>query len=196
MSTLLGTLRQFAHTHDDLPAFHAAYLVLTFLIAAMFNMGAFAVLIIAHVSLDVVKYREVHRYPWRAVFEGALRESLVDLVLFFLGLTFAVYLHHSLVGIASLSGLARADVTLIRAFATFVPKFEILHHFLTVVSHVRHYLYSIHSRMGYPWSSVEYLCFFSLALSMILLLGAPFILHLDMEGMERILVDELIPWRI
>ena len=196
MSTLLGSLRHFAHTHDDLPAFHAAYLVLTFLVAAMLNMGAFAVLIIAHISLDIVKYREVHRYPWRAVFEGAVRESLVDLVLFFVGFTFAVYLHHSLAGIASLSGLARADVTLIRAFATFVPKFEILHHFLKVVSHVRHYLYSIHSRMGHPWSTVEYLCFSFLALSVILLLGAPFLLHLDAQAMEKILLEELIPWRI
>lgn len=196
MSSILGNLRHFAHTHDDLPAFHAAYLVLTFLIAAMLNMGAFGVLIIAHISLDIVKYREVHRYRWRAVFEGALRESFFDVVLFFTGFTFAVYLHHSLVGIASLSGLARADVTLIRAFATFVPKFEILHHFLKIVSHLRYYLYTIQSRMGRPWSAVEYLCFFFLGLSVVLLIGAPMVLHLDVAAVERILLDELIPWRM
>ena len=196
MSRILWNLRHFAHTHDDLPAFHAAYLVLTFLIAAMFNMGAFGLLIIAHISLDIVKYREVHRYSWRMVMEGVLRESLFDLVLFFLGFTFAVYLHHSLSGIATLSGYARAEVTLVRAFATFIPKLDILHHFLTIISHVRHYLYAVHSHIGCPWSAMEYLCFFSIVLSVILLFSAPALLHLNIETIERIVLEELIPWHI
>ena len=62
MSTAIRHLRIFAHEHDDIPAFHAAYLVGTFLAAAIFNLGFFLLLIIGHMCLDVVKYRDFHGY--------------------------------------------------------------------------------------------------------------------------------------
>ena len=62
MQRVATRLRTFAWVHDELPAFHAAYLVLTFLTAALFNFGVFALLIAAHMMLDFVKYREVHGF--------------------------------------------------------------------------------------------------------------------------------------
>ena len=54
MDTIFNSVRHFAHEHDDQPAFHATYLVIAFLTALLFNLGAFGLLIIAHMSLDMV----------------------------------------------------------------------------------------------------------------------------------------------
>lgn len=193
MQHTLQHLRLFAHTHDELPAFHAGYLVLTFLVAAMFNMGAFAMLVVAHMALDVVKYRDVHGYPWRRVLEGTVRESLVDVTLLFIGLVFAVYLHHSLAGIALFSGYLRTEITIVRALGTIIPKLEILHHVLKIASHIQHYLDSIHPRMEKEWSRLEKVCLVSFAISLLLLVLAPSILGLDAIQLEQIIRDEMIP---
>ena len=55
MPHTLASARLFAHRHDELPAFHAAYLVITVLCAALLSLGAFAALIVAHIALDYVK---------------------------------------------------------------------------------------------------------------------------------------------
>ena len=183
------------HEHDDLPAFHAAYLVLTMLAAAMFNMGVFGLLIIAHMSLDLVKYREFHGMSWRATFEGILRESLIDITLLFVGLVFGIYLHHS-VGIAGLSGLMRAEVTIIRALGTMIPKMKILHNFLKVMSHLHHYMRHVHPHFRDSYSGVERACFFFLGITITLLLLAVPILDLTMLEYQNILADQLIPWNI
>lgn len=193
MTHTLQHLRLFAHTHDDLPAFHAGYLVLTFLVAAMFNMGTFALLVVAHMSLDIVKYRDIHGLPWRGVIEGTVRESLVDLTLLFVGLVFAVYLHHSVAGIATLSGLMRAEWTIVRALGTIIPKVNILHHVLKIASRLHHYLDSIHPRIRRGWSSLEKVCLFSFAVALFLLMLAPSILGLDAIQLEQIIRGEMIP---
>lgn len=193
MTHTLQHLRLFAHTHDDVPAFHAGYLVLIFLVAAMFNMGAFALLILAHMTLDVVKYREVHGYSWKGVIEGTVRESLVDITLLFVGLVFAVYLHHSVAGVATLSGFMRAELTLVRALGTIIPKLKILHHILKIVAHIQHYLDSIHPRMHKGWTDLEKVCLASFAISLLLLLLAPSLLGMDAPILEQIIREEMIP---
>ncbi len=189
-------LKYFAHRHDQLPAFHATYLVLTVLAASLFPLGAFGLLIIAHMSLDCVKYREHHRYTWNRTGIAMLRESLVDITLFMLGLLFAVYLHHSLPGIAALSGLYRSEVTLLRAFGTLIPKMKILYDFLAVLSNLHHYLHHVPTYVKKGWDPVEYVSLFSLPIIVVLLLLAPSVLSLDATHFAVILRSELIPWNI
>lgn len=192
---LMDTIRRFAHEHDDLPAFHAAYLVLTMLAAAMFNMGVFALLIVAHMSLDLVKYRELHGMPWRSTVEGIMRESLIDITLLLVGLVFGVYLHHS-VGIAGLSGLLRAEVTIIRALGTMIPKMTILHDFLKVISHLNHYMRHVHPHFRDGYTGVERACFFFLGIAFTMLIFAIPILNLTVLEYQNILADQLVPWNI
>lgn len=196
MTQTIIALRHFAHEHDNLPAFHAGYLVLTLLVAMLLNMGAFGLLILAHMSLDVVKYREVHGYSWKKVLEGTVRESLLDVTLLFVGITFAIYLHHSVVGMASLSGFMRAEVTMVRGVGMLIPKIEILHKFLKIIAHVEQYLAHVHPNIHKGWNSLERLCFVFLAVTVGLLIIAPWILNLHWGMLQGILLEELIPWRV
>jgi len=195
MQTLFNRLRAFAHQHDDLPAFHAGYLVLTLLAAALFNMGAFALLIVAHMTLDYVKYRELHGMSFRSTWEGILRESLVDITLLSVGLVFAVYFHHT-GGIAGLSGLMRAEFTIIRALGTVIPKMKILQDFLKVVSHLHHYMAHIHPHFRDAYTAVERACFFFLGIALTLLVLASPILDISMTDYQQVLMEELIPWNL
>ncbi|MDD4628478.1 MAG: hypothetical protein PHE68_03745 [Candidatus Peribacteraceae bacterium] len=188
------TIRRFAHEHDDLPAFHAGYLVLTVLVAALFNLGAFAVLILAHVSLDIVKYREVHQCNWRRTMEGVFHENVFDVLLLAIGFVFAVYFHHT-GGIAGVSGVMRADVTIFRAFGTLIPKVEILQDFLKVTLHLSAYLRFPHSQLGSGWSQGERLCLFFLSACVILLISAPFVQGMDASDFGEIIAREVAPWR-
>lgn len=188
-------LRHFAHAHDEIPAFHAAYLVLTFLAAAMLNMGAFGLLIIAHMSLDIVKYREIHGKNWLVTLEATFRESLVDIAVFCVGLVFAVYLHNT-IGLVGLSGLLRAEATMLRMLGTVIPKLTILNDFLKMMVHLRHYLQRVHPQLQREWTPLERVCVLSIAVTLGLIAGATSIMNVDPAIVERVLVEELVPWRI
>ncbi|MFA7681918.1 MAG: hypothetical protein WCX61_02710 [Candidatus Peribacteraceae bacterium] len=187
--------RDFAHRHDDIPAFHAGYLVLTLLAAAMFSLGAFGLLIIAHMTLDLVKYREYHGYGWKLTLEGMVRESLMDVTLLMIGLVFSVYLHHS-VAFPGLSGAMRAELTIIRMFGTLIPKMKILHNFLKVMAHLRHYLDHAHPHLRQHWSVIDRVCFWTISFSAFLLAFSAPILHVNYTLINSILMQELIPWMI
>ncbi|MAE68794.1 MAG: hypothetical protein QF793_01920 [Candidatus Peribacteraceae bacterium] len=195
MNSLVASVRAFAHQHDDLPAFHAAFLILAFITAGLFNLGAFGLLIVAHMSLDIVKYRERHQYSWKDTFDGVVRESLVDVTLLSVGLVFSVYLHHG-VGVASVAGLMRAELSVLRMLALLVPKLKILHHFLKVVAHLHHYLEQVHPRHRKGWSGLDHLCFYFLGLSVFLLIFAAPLMHVEWSLVGEILAEELIPWRL
>lgn len=192
----MNTLKSFALRHDQLPAFHAGYLVLTILIASLFHLGAFAVLIAAHMTLDCVKYREYHRYSWRKTVRAMTRESLVDITLLMLGILFAVYLHHSLPLIAGLSGLYRSEVTVVRALGMLVPKIKIFYDFIVILSNVHRYLSRVPTYLGKPWTPVEYVSLLSLALMIVLLCLAPTVLSIDTSRFLWILGSEMVPWTI
>ena len=81
MRTILHAFGTFARGHDDIPAFHAGYLLLTFLAAALFNLGICAIFVCGHMSLDLYKYRDVHHYTWMQTVRATMLESLVDLML-------------------------------------------------------------------------------------------------------------------
>ena len=193
MNTFLLPLRRFAYEHDDLAAFHAGYLVLAFLSAGFFNLGAFALLVVAHMALDWVKYRERHGCTYKETIEGMAHENLVDVTLLMVGLVFSVYLHHS-IGVASLSGLMRAEISVIRAAALLVPKLKVLHHFLKIVAHLHHYLNQVHHQQRKGWSGLEHLCFYFCGLSFLLVLFAAPLMGSDPSVVQHILLEELIPW--
>lgn len=192
----MRSIRSFAHKHDDLPAFHAAYLVLTVLAAAMFNLGFFAVLIVAHMCLDVFKYREVHKLSWARTAEGVVRESLIDCTLFLMGLVVAVYLHPSLAGMMSIKGMMLAEITVLRSFGMIAPKLKILYEVIRILADIDHYLTRLHPRFGKNASMVEYVCMFSICVTLGMLVIAPIILMLTNQQYAFILLDELMPWKM
>lgn len=195
MQLVFIQIRRFAHEHDDMPAFHAGYLVLALLAAGLFNLGVFGLIVFAHMVLDFVKYRDHHGYGWKMTLEGVIRESLVDITLIGIGLVFSVYLHHT-VGVASVSGLMRAELTVVRAVALLVPKVKILHHFLKIMAHLHLYLDHIHPRMRTGWSALDHLCFYFLGISAFLILFAAPLMHVSWDVIGDILKHELIPWHL
>lgn len=194
MTHILTGVRTFAQRHDELPAFHAAYLVLTILVAALFNLGAFGLLILAHMVLDTVKYREIHRMGWLDTLRATFRENLFDHTLFVLGFLIAVYLHHSLPGIAGISGLLRSEITLARGLGTLLPKTEILQRFLHVLFHLRHHLTQSETPIGERFTPTERFSIVLIGCSALLLLLAPAILHVKGTQLLLITQEEMIPW--
>ncbi len=184
----------FIRNHDDIPAFNAAYWMLTFIAAMLFNAGVFALLIAFHMALDVFKYRSVHKQNVWKTLEGVVRESLIDVALFLLGITFAVYCHISLPLIAGLQGLLRAELTLANAAVRVGVHMTILHHFLVMLANVQHYLENLHPLFGRKWSLLERVSVGSIAVTLSLLVAAPFILNLSSDAYAQILTEELIPW--
>ena len=192
----MNSLRHFTLWHDELPAFHASYLVLALLLSALFPLGAFGLLILAHMSLDLVKYRELHRLTWKKAIIATLRESLLDWMLLTAGLTLAVYLHHSIPIIASLSGLYRAELTIVQGLGSVIPKMKVLYRFAEIMSNMRMYLNAMPRYLGKSLSPVEHMCVIALCVFVLLLVLAPSILGFDAAHYATILRSELVPWRI
>lgn len=189
---LIGRLRLIAQRHDDLPAFHAAFLVSTFLAAAVLNLGCFALLIAIHMSLDIVKYHDVHGYGFRKTLHATFLENLFDLTLFFIAFASSIYLHHTF-ALASLSGIRRAGLSLFEVITTVVPKMQILQHFLYLLSGLHSYLHMIHPRVGRPLSGAQRLCIASVAVCVLLLILSPYRFAGHESELAEILMKELIP---
>ncbi|MBI1934075.1 hypothetical protein HYS30_00235 [Candidatus Peregrinibacteria bacterium] len=194
MTHILTGIRTFAQRHDELPAFHAAYLVLTILTAALLNLGTFGLLIVAHMVLDTVKYREIHRMSWTKTVRATFRENLFDHTLFILGFLIAVYLHHSLPGIAGISGLLRSEITIARGLGTLLPKAEILQRFLHVIYHLRHHLTQSETPIGERFTPTERFSIVLIGCGALLLFLAPMILHIGSAQLLLITQEEIIPW--
>jgi hypothetical protein len=105
--------RHFAHEHDEFPAFHAAYIVAAIFTSLLFHLGAFLLLILFHMSLDFVKYREIHGLPLFDTFRAMILESILDIALLLFALTLSVYLHNTFLVTLS-SGFVRSEFTLIQ----------------------------------------------------------------------------------
>ena len=195
MSTKTFNFKAFAIRHDDIPAFHAAYLALTVLIASLMTLGAFAVLIAAHMALDVVKYREVHGMRWGLVIRGVVRESLLDIVLLIIGFTSIVYLHYG-VGLAAASGLLRFQEAILSGTILLATKSKIFFDFLTVISALPTHLRKIQVHPKKPWSAFECFLFGVLGACSVLLIVLPPLIGYPMEIFARIIGAEIVPWRI
>lgn len=189
-------LLNLARTHDDLPAFNAAYWLLTLLAAMLFNAGAFILLIAGHMALDVFKYRELHSKKWSKVVEGVARENVVDVSVVALGVAFAIYCHTTLPIFAGIQGLIRTEIAIVNAIVQVTVKTHVLHGFLTILADLHQYLAKIHPRMGKGLSPVEVLSLLALLASVALSVAAPWILDLDAAHFSHILEGIFVPWRI
>ncbi len=184
--------RRFARQHDDLPAFHAAFLVSTFLAAAILNLGCFAVLILLHVCLDIVKYHDVHGLSRMKTVYAAFLESLFDITLFFIAFASSVYLHHTF-ALASLSGLRRAGLSLFEIITTVVPKMQILQHFLYLLAGFHSYLHMIHPTIGKPMNTAQKVCLLAIVFCIGLLLFSPYRFAGQEDELMKIFARELVP---
>ena len=193
MASQARSLRALAVAHDDLPAFHAGYIVLTFLAAALFKLGLFALLIGAHMALDIVKFREYHRYGLAATIRAVLRGSLPDVTFFMIALTCAVYFHQSLPIIAAVSGISRSALTLLGATGTVVPKWEIGNRFVRTLRNLPAYFRAV-LRVGTPFDRVERFCLFALCLNLAVLAVSPLLLNMDGTGIIAVIMGELRLW--
>lgn len=189
-------LSTLVRSHDDLPAFNAAYWLLTLLAAMLFNAGAFMLLIVGHMVLDVYKYRDIHGKNWRKVAEGVVRESLIDVSVVSLGVAFAVYCHTALPLIAGLRGIVRTEIAILNGLVQVIAKTHVLHGFLTILADVHTYLEKAHPRMGKRLSFVEVVCVLGLIASVTLTIAAPWILNLDFGQAVHIAEDIFLPWRL
>lgn len=179
----------FATHHDDVPAFHAGYLVLTFMIAALLNLGVFVILIALHIAFDIVKYRSAHGCSWSETIYRALRESIVDIALLFVALVAVVYLHEG-TGIIVLGGFLRAEATIARALFTVLPKFSIIGHTLPSISAP----FAHEPTEPLAWTSMERISLMTICIALVMLLTASS-LTADTDGLQRVLIDQLLPWR-
>lgn len=195
MTYTFQRIKFFVHEHDELPAFHAAYLLLTFLVAVLLNLGVFAVLVAAHMALDLVKYREVHGYGWMQTVRATFIESVADLMLLSLGTFFAVYLDHG-AGVVALAGFLEFEGALARAIALFIPRIEILSHFLHVVSDVRHHLREATVKKRQVLSLGQKLCVITLTACVALTALSPVLLRVESSLVLEILAAEWVPWNV
>lgn len=188
-------LREFARSHDDIPAFHAAFLVFALLAAAMFNLGVFAVLIVLHMGLDFVKYRDVHHCSLPRTAKGMLLESLPDLALLMIGLSFSVFVHHS-TAVLGVSGLLHANLTILRSLGVFLPKVAILEHIIEIIIHLRRYLRHPHPDLDALWTTRNIVYVTVIALCVVSLFMAGPLTNTDSSVIAQIVWWELTPWNL
>ena len=192
MHILTAEFRRFASRHDDIPAFHAAVIAITVIAAALFNIGAFLLLIIAHASLDIVKYRDVHRMRWGKTLYATFREGLLDLAFLALALSFALYLHHGQ-SVFALSSAVRIEEVLIRFVGMGIARLEVLVHGIWVFSNLRQHLLDLRVGNG-PWKRRETLFLLVLLSSIIFIVSSP--LFMDTGAIGKVFSEQLIPWRL
>lgn len=192
MLAISSTFRGFAHEHDDIPAFHAAFLVGTILCAALFNLGFYALLILAHVVLDIVKYRDVHGMSIRKTLYAAALESIGDIALFLLSLTFAIYLNHTYM-LSALGGMMRSELTVLRAFGTMLPKIRILENMCAIALNFHGYLHTPHPSLSRPFTRLEHCSMWTIVVCLALLAVAFVLFQTNQWDLASVLRHELIP---
>ncbi len=185
------SLRSFALSYEDLPAFHAAYFMLVVIFAGLCNLGFFAAVIALHLAIDVFKYHTVQKMKPHETFIAVFRENLTDLALFFLALSSVVFLHPELPSIAILTGSSLNHVTIMRGLAVLLPKLTILHHSVRILFHLSGHIHAKNVRLISGWTLTECLSFAVLLIALFLLVLAPPILHLTPEQFQSLLGTQL-----
>ncbi len=191
MQSLSTQFHAFAKSHDDLPLFHAGYLVLTLLAFFLLNLGVFSLLIAAHIALDLVKFSNMPETTPKVTVIATVRENLIDLFMLSLALCLAVYLHHG-AGIIAVSALLRLEVTLVRSFAIFLPQIENVWHGMSAFGNIRRHVARIQYATA-PWSMGEKVMLWGFLMSLFLIVIAPVLTH-DFPAVALILKEELMPW--
>lgn len=183
-------VKAFAVDHDDLASFHLSSIVLTVIAAAFLNTGAFAVLILAHAVLDIVKYREADM-RWTRTALATFREGLLDLFFLALSICFALYLHHGQ-SIFVVSRLILLEEFILRTVGIGLARFEILLHGLWVFSNVHQHLREVRASAG-PWRTTERLCLTGFLLATAFILLSPLVM--EPGALTTVFFQELVPWR-
>jgi hypothetical protein len=192
MTAMTSSFRGFAHEHDEIPAFHAAFLVSTILSAAVFNLGFFGLVILGHMTLDFVKYRDVHGLSVRMTLKAMLLESIGDIALFLLALTFAVYLNHTYL-LSALSGMVRSELTILRAAGTLIPKVRIMENILAIALNWHSYMHTTHPALERPLSRLEKWSIRTIIVCTSMLVLAVILFHANEWDLIRVLEHELVP---
>ena len=178
----------------DLPALHAAYVLMAIIAAGLLNLGVIGMLLCTHLVLDVWKYHVRFRIGLARLPSVLLRANIIDLTLFFLAVCTSVYLNQSLPHIAALAAAGHSHVILMRGIAVLLPKFIIFHHSLRVWLNVKHWKKHRHSMIGKRMTVTEWTCVFALTISLLLLVTAPVILALSGAQFARIMIGMLRFW--
>ncbi len=195
MPTSSFVLRTYVREHEHLPAFHAAYVVFVFMAAILLNAGFFALCVLAHVTLNVVKYREVRGLSWPKTVRAVVRDNVIDAVLLLFALCLTIYMHHD-GGIAGVGGMLRAQATVIRGLAMTLPEMQVFGRTLTVFSHLRVHLKTLPKGVGKPLGSWERLLMGIVLGELLVLAVAPMLLGFDGAGFLELLAGQLLPWRV
>lgn len=175
-----------------MPAFRAGYLATVVLIAALLNLGVFAILIGFLVVMDLYKYRALRGYSWHLALRGTLRENLLDLFLFSVALFATLAFHHGQ-GIILVSGLMRYQESLLKGLTVTVAKTLILFHVVRAFGDLS--LPALpKSVVSRGWSAWETAGFLTLC-SALLIPAALLLLPPDVSHLHATLGDVLLPWK-
>ena len=133
-----GHVIHVAHRHDDWKWFKVWFAVATVTASIVLNLGIFALLVSAHMVLDVIKYRTRHNLNWYWTGVETLREGLVDVFFISFGLLLSVAFHHE-VAIGGLGRMARLEVLLLNLLLRVGPRIKIAEHLLEIVLYWKHH---------------------------------------------------------
>lgn len=190
-----GSIKRFFHGHDNLPAFHAGYLVATFLAAALFNLGFFLLLILIHMFFDYVKYREVGHQDFLHTMKSVLSESIFDLALLVFALALIVYARHSY-PLPLLSGLVRSGLNLAVAVGILIPKMRVFDDIEAAIVHVQTHLYAPPSHPSGELTALQRLSAIVFLVCFFLILFSPILPGVDSGAILWTLRQQLIPWHL
>lgn len=123
----MSAMRSFLHRFDDLPAFHAAVIVLTMLAAMLMSTGVFVLILAVRIFLDVARgiVHASENLPsslLRSTMHHAWDLSLVGLALAFSSSEPLISM------LFPVGSLARGMAVLIRGFGMVLPRAGILRH--------------------------------------------------------------------
>lgn len=185
-------IRTLVADHDDIPAFKAGFFVLSLLCAALLNFGAFGLLIVAHMGLDIVKYREVHGYSWAITMRGVVRESIMDMTLLIMGLVITIFMDPSLHIVTT---VIHGKSALLRAVAVTLSKIIVLSRFAVVLLHPAKHLNMTKIALRKEWLFGER-SFVTLFIVLIaLLIVAPWVMSFSDHIYKELLLRSVVPWR-
>ena len=194
-NTFYNSLLRFIQSHDEHMLFQLTYLVLVILAVMFLNLGFFVLLILVHMSLDIVKYRHFHKLSAVQTFMSTLHESMIDIMLLLVGLVISVYFQHS-IGIVALSGFIRAESSLTRVFVMFFSKFTATTHFVKPLTRLQQHFESVHRSLPTSLTVADRLYLYLTAFCFFLLVIAPSVIGVDRSIVNWILLWELNPFYI
>lgn len=152
-SVIVQPVVVFAHRHDTLPWFRLWFTVATVTASIIFNLGIFALLVLSHMGLDIIKYRTLHRLRWHSVFLETIRESLVDVFFITLGILLAILFHHS-IAIGGLGRIGEVPMLALNIILRVGPRLKIAEHILEIVTYWQHHFTDL-SQPGAPLTKGE-----------------------------------------